>query len=48
MRGLGKYWGWSAFAILIAGWLTFTSEPVTLIVLSGVSAFYFFFSVPVW
>lgn len=47
MKGFGKYWGWGVFAILIASWLTFDFEPVVLIVLSGVSAFYFFFNVPV-
>ncbi|MFE7213296.1 hypothetical protein ACFU93_25545 [Streptomyces sp. NPDC057611] len=48
MRGFGKYWGWVVFAVLVAGWLTFDFGPVVLVVLSGVSAFYFFFSVPVW
>ncbi|GAA2489830.1 hypothetical protein GCM10010422_40350 [Streptomyces graminearus] len=34
--------------MLVAGWLTFGFGPVVLVVLSGVSAFYFFFNVPVW
>ncbi|MFF0033528.1 hypothetical protein ACFYS7_36265 [Streptomyces avermitilis] len=48
MKGFGKYWGWIVFAVLITGWLTFDLGPVALLVLSGVSAFYFFFNVPVW
>lgn len=48
MRGFGKYWGWVVFAVLVAGWLTLDFGPVVLVVLSGVSAFYFFFNVPVW
>ncbi len=48
MNGFRKYWGWIVFAVLIAGWLSFDFGPVVLLVLSGISAFYFFFNVPVW
>lgn len=34
--------------MLIVGWLTYDFGPVALLALSGVSAFYFFFTVPVW
>lgn len=47
-EGIREVLGWVVFAILIAGWLTFGFGPVALMVLSGVSAFYFFFNVPVW
>lgn len=48
MKGFGKYWGWIVFMLLIVGWLTLDFGPVVLLALSGISAFYFFFNVPVW
>ena len=47
MKGFGKYWGWIVFALLIVGWLTLDFGPVVLLALSGISAFYFLFNVPV-
>ncbi|WP_406254982.1 hypothetical protein [Streptomyces chartreusis] len=47
MKGIGKYWGIIAFAGLIVGW-TAGAALTVLVVLSAVSAVYFFFQVPFW
>ncbi|BDH68635.1 hypothetical protein GA0115237_111140 [Streptomyces sp. ScaeMP-6W] len=46
MKDFRKYWGWVVFAVLVLGWLTLSFGPVTLLLLSGASAFYCFFNVP--
>ncbi|MFG3119093.1 hypothetical protein ACGF4C_32625 [Streptomyces sp. NPDC048197] len=48
MKGLGKYWGWAVFAVLIAAWPTSAFGPGVLLTLSALSTVYFFFRIPAW
>jgi hypothetical protein len=48
MKGLGKYWGWAVFAVLLVGWVTSDLGPGALLALSALSAVYFFFRAPAW
>ncbi|MEU8978579.1 hypothetical protein [Streptomyces sp. NPDC048309] len=48
MKGIGKYWGWAVFAVLLAGWLTADLGPGVLVALSAISTVYFFFRAPAW
>ncbi|MGW8798387.1 hypothetical protein [Streptomyces sp. NBC_00623] len=48
MKGIGKYWGWIAFATLLVGWLTSDFGPSVLLALSVLSTVYFFFQAPAW
>ncbi|MFE9956914.1 hypothetical protein [Micromonospora sp. NPDC005299] len=48
MKGIGKYWGYLAFILLIMGWWTRAMGPTALIVVSVLVALYFLFQAPVW
>ncbi|MEG3633109.1 hypothetical protein [Micromonospora palythoicola] len=48
MKGLGQYWGYLAFVILVTAWWTRSVGPVALFVLSILVTGFFLFQAPVW
>ncbi|MEU9122910.1 hypothetical protein AB0C96_24120 [Streptomyces sp. NPDC048506] len=45
---MARNWGWVVFAVVIVGWLTSGLGAGALVVLSVLSAVYFFFRAPAW
>ncbi|MGR6316500.1 hypothetical protein Q2K19_10555 [Micromonospora soli] len=48
MKGIGRYWGYLAFILLISGLWTRSMGPAALILLSGLVTFYFLLQAPLW
>lgn len=48
MKGIGRYWGYLVFVLLVTAWWTRAVGPVVLIVLSLLVSVYFLFRAPVW
>lgn len=48
MKRVVRYWGYVAFAVLIAGWSTGRLEMTAVVGLSAVTLLYFLFGAPVW
>jgi hypothetical protein len=48
MRGIRRYWGYLAFAVLLTAWGARSNDPAALAVLSLVVTAYFLFQAPVW
>jgi hypothetical protein len=48
MRGLGRYWGYLLFIVVLTLWWTTEVGPIVIAVLFAVTTAYFVFGAPVW
>jgi hypothetical protein len=48
VKGIARYWGYVALAILLTAWWTTKVGPAVLSVLSLLVTFYFLFQAPIW